>query len=218
MVLILIQIQKQFVSMTKNPIDILTESHPALAAIVPQIQAGFELMRASFAAGGKSLICGNGGSAADSEHWAGELLKGFEDKRPLPDSQRTGLPPECAEGLQWALPVIPLPSIIGYGTAWCNDADPRLIYAQLVVALGKPGDVLVGLSTSGNAQNVCFAAQTARARGLKVLALTGESGGKLAQLADVAVRVPATNTARVQEMHLPVYHCICRMLEQTFAP
>ncbi len=200
-----------------DPVSILTRSHPCLQPILGQVQAAFELLNTSFSNGKKLLLCGNGGSAADCEHWAGELLKGFERERPLPASMRGGLDEPWVDKLQWALPAIPLPSITGYGSAWCNDVDASLVYAQLVIALGEPGDVLAVLSTSGNSKNALLAAQTARARGLKVLALTGQSGGALAPLADVAICVSETNTAQIQELHLPVYHCICRLLENAFA-
>ncbi len=203
--------------MAHDPIAILTEEFPALKPLTKHVDAAFALLHSSYQAGGKLLLCGNGGSAADCEHWAGELLKGFEHPRPLPEAMRTGMAPSLANELQWALPAIPLTGITGYGSAWCNDKDPAYVYAQLMLALGKPGDVLAALSTSGNAQNVLHAARTARARGMKILALTGEDGGELAPLADVAIRAPARVTASVQQYHLPIYHCICRLLENAWA-
>ncbi len=180
------------------------------------IAQAFALLGGCFAGGGKLLLCGNGGSAADAEHWSGELLKGFKSLRPLPEPERRGLPPALAARLQGGLPALPLTSFIALSTAFANDVEPRLVFAQLVWALGKPGDILAAISTSGNAANVCDAAVAARARGLRVLGLTGESGGKLAPLCDVCVRGPATETFRVQEFHLPIYHCLSLMLEERF--
>ena len=162
------------------------------------------------------LVCGNGGSAADAEHWAAELLKGFVSRRPLSPDARKGLTSRLAEGLQGALPTIPLTGFLSYRTAFANDVDPDLVFAQLVWALGRPGDVLAVLSTSGESTNVCRAAEVASAREMKVLALTGEAGGQLSRLADVCIRVPARQTHLVQEYHLPVYHCLSLMLEDEF--
>jgi len=159
------------------------------------------------------LVCGNGGSAADAEHWAGELLKGFTSNRPLPPDARKELSPRLAEGLQGALAMIPLTGFLSYRTAFANDVDADLVFAQLVWALGRPGDVLAALSTSGESINMCLAAEVAAAREMKVLVLTGETGGPLATLADVCIRVPARQTHLVQELHLPIYHCLSLMLE-----
>ena len=189
---------------------------PALADCAPDIERAHELLRACFAAGCKMLVCGNGGSAADAEHWAAELLKGFVSRRPLSPDARKGLTSRLAEGLQGALPTIPLTGFLSYRTAFANDVDPDLVFAQLVWALGRPGDVLAALSTSGQSTNVCRAAEVASAREMKVLALTGEAGGQLSRLADVCIRVPAQRTHLVQEYHLPVYHCLSLMLEDEF--
>lgn len=197
-------------------LDELLDRFPALAGCVADTERAFELLRDCYSGGGKVLICGNGGSAADAEHWAAELLKGFMSKRPLPPDARKGLTPRLAEKLQGALPTIPLTGFVSYRTAFANDVDPDLVFAQLVWALGRPGDVLAALSTSGESTNVCLAAEVASAREMKVLALTGEDGGQLAKLADVCVRVPARQTHLVQEYHLPVYHCLSLMLEDEF--
>jgi D-sedoheptulose 7-phosphate isomerase len=189
---------------------------PALADCARDVERAYELLRDCFAGRGKVLLCGNGGSAADAEHWAGELLKGFVSKRPLSPDARKGLPPRLGEKLQGALPAIPLTGFLSYRTAFANDVDPELVFAQLVWALGRPGDVLAALSTSGEATNVCFAAEVASARGMKVLALTGEAGGRLSKRADVCIRVPAQRTHLVQEYHLPVYHSLSLMLEDEF--
>jgi D-sedoheptulose 7-phosphate isomerase len=190
--------------------------YSALEECQPDIQRAFDLLAAAFQNAQKLLLCGNGGSAADSEHWAGEMLKGFAHARPVSGSMRRGLPPETAVRLQWAFPVIPLTGFPALTTAFSNDVDPEYVFAQLLLALGKAGDVLGALSTSGNSANVCRAAEVARARNLPVLAMTGATGGKLRELADVCIRVPATQTPYIQELHLPIYHCLSLMLEETF--
>jgi D-sedoheptulose 7-phosphate isomerase len=194
----------------------LVERYPALDQCQSDIRKAFDLLASIFRKDGKLLLCGNGGSAADSEHWAGEMLKGFAHSRPLSASVRKGLPPEMAARLQWAFPVIPLTGFPALATAFSNDVDPEYVFAQLVLALGRKGDVLGALSTSGNSANVCRAAEVARARSLSVLAMTGAVGGMLKGLADVCICVPATQTPPVQEFHLPIYHCLSLMLEETF--
>lgn len=186
---------------------------PELAPLRDDIARAADLLITAFRAGGNVLIAGNGGSAADADHWAGELMKGFESKRPFSAAEQATLPPEFAAKLQQAVPCIPLTGFPALRTAVANDIDPTLEFAQLVIALGRPGSVFVGLSTSGNAANVCAAAQVARARSLKVLSLTGAVGGRLATLSDLALRVPATRTLEVQELHLPVYHTLCLLIE-----
>jgi D-sedoheptulose 7-phosphate isomerase len=173
-------------------------------------------MRGCFRAGVKVLLCGNGGSAADADHWSAELLKGFRRERPLSARARKGLPRGVARALQGALPAIPLSSFPALASAFANDVSPELTLAQLVSALGRKGDVLVALSTSGRSPNVCLAAQTACARGMATIALTGRGRGRLAKLADIAIRVPARETHLVQELHLPVYHTLSLMLEDAF--
>jgi len=194
----------------------LLDRLPALADCARDIERAYEVLRACFAGGRKVLICGNGGSAADAEHWAAELLKGFVSKRPLSPDARKGLTPRLGEGLQGALATIPLTGFLSYRTAFANDVDPDLVFAQLVWALGRPGDVLAALSTSGESANVCLAAEVASAKEMKVLALTGEAGGPLSRLADVCIRVPARQTHLVQEYHMPIYHCLSLMLEDEF--
>jgi D-sedoheptulose 7-phosphate isomerase len=195
----------------------LLERYPALAGCQPEIQQAFDLLERAFKTEQRLFLCGNGGSAADSEHWAGEMLKGFALTRPLLPSMRRGLPPETAARLQWAFPVIPLTGFPSLATAFGNDVEPEYVFAQLLLALGRAGDVLAALSTSGNSANVCRAAEVARARQIPVLALTGASGGKLKELAEVCICVPATLTPLVQEYHLPIYHCLSLMLEEAFA-
>jgi D-sedoheptulose 7-phosphate isomerase len=194
----------------------LLQRRPELAGASKSILQAYEALRKSFRSGGKVLLCGNGGSAADADHWAGELLKGFCMDRPLSKKERGSLRPAIASKLQGALPAIPLTSFPAASTAFGNDVDPELAYAQLTAALGRRGDVFVGLSTSGNAKNVCAAAEVARAKGLKVIALTGGSGGKLKGLSDVCICAPAKETYRAQEYHLPIYHCLSLMLEEEF--
>lgn len=176
----------------------------------------YQVMHDSLRHGGKLLLCGNGGSAADADHWVGELLKGFKSRRALSPEQQARFRPDVGRQLQGALPAIPLTSFPALATAFANDVSPELIFAQLTWALGRPGDVWVGLSTSGNAANVCAAAEVARAQGLHTVCLTGRSGGRLAPLCDLAIHVPADETYRIQEYHLPVYHCLSLMLEDAF--
>jgi D-sedoheptulose 7-phosphate isomerase len=197
-------------------LDNLVERYSALEPCRSDIQQAFDLLSATFLKDGKLLLCGNGGSAADSEHWAGEMLKGFAHSRPLSFSMRQGLTSEMAARLQWAFPVIPLTGFPSLATAFSNDIVPEYVFAQLVLALGRPGDVLAALSTSGNSANVCRAAEVARARNLPVLALTGATGGKLKAFADVCICVPAMLTPHVQEFHLPIYDCRSLMLEEAF--
>lgn len=192
--------------------------YPKLQRCGDSVKRAWFSLEKCVATGHVIYLCGNGGSASDAEHWAGELLKGFVSKRPLPETDRDQLPAELAQGLQWAIPAIPLTGFPAFSTAFANDVEPGLVFAQLVWALGRPGDILVGLSTSGNSSNVVHAAQAAKARGMSVISLTGETGGKLAGLADVCVAVPERETARVQELHLPVYHCLSLMLEERFEP
>jgi len=188
--------------------------HPLLATCRDGVLGAFDLLTQTFDRGGQVLVCGNGGSAADAEHIAGELIKGFELPRRI--TADYGLPDGLDARLQRGLPVIPLTGFAALRSAVANDTDPRLEFAQLVQALGRPGDGLLCLSTSGNAVNVRLAAQVAKAKNMRVVALTGRDGGALAPLADVAIRVPATGARPVQEVHLPVYHTLCLMLETAY--
>ena len=180
----------------------LIRRHPALEPLRETIWTAYQNMKASFACGGKLLVCGNGGSAADADHIVGELMKGFYLKRPLPVQEREKLGP-VGEKLQGALPAIALTQHAGLSTAFLNDVDPFLIYAQQVYDYGRTGDCFLGISTSGNARNVCEAARVARAKGMTTLALTGAGGGTLREICDVCIRVPETVTADIQELHLP---------------
>lgn len=204
-------------------IDELTARYPALKALSGEISKAGECLISCYKLGNKVLICGNGGSSSDSDHIAGELLKGFENRRPLSNSVRNKLisvsgdrGPWLADNLQTGLPAISLSAHNGLMTAVVNDIDASLIYAQQVVSYGKPGDVLIGLSTSGNARNVIDACITARAGGLTVIGMTGETGGKLKAFCDILINVPEKRTSWVQELHLPVYHALCLIVESYF--
>jgi D-sedoheptulose 7-phosphate isomerase len=182
--------------------------------------AAFQLLAAAFRGGGKVLVCGNGGSAADSEHIVGELMKGFRSRRPLPAADQAKLEQSCgSEGrelaarLQRALPAISLVSQVSLASAVANDLGGELVFAQQVYGYGRPGDALIALSTSGRAANVLAACRTARAFGLRILGLTGQDGGALAQACDVCLRAPASDTAEVQVWHLRSYHLLCALLE-----
>jgi D-sedoheptulose 7-phosphate isomerase len=194
----------------------LLHRYPVLSVCQADVSLAFDMMRDCFQRGGKMLLCGNGGSAADAEHWAGELLKGFVRKRTLSEKDRRGLSAELAAKLQTGLPAIPLTGFTSLSTAFANDVDPQLIFAQLVSALGRPGDILVGISTSGNARNVCAAMEVAKARGLSRVGLSGKTGGRLLAHCDLCIRAPATETYLIQEFHLPIYHCLSLMLEDEF--
>lgn len=196
-----------------NCIDLAIEKHPALSGCRAAMEEAVSQIVAMHQAGGTMLLCGNGGSAADCEHISGELLKGFLSRRPLPAEKRAGISDALAEKLQDGIRAIPLPSLSALSTAFSNDVDASAVYAQLVSVFGRPGDVFLGLSTSGNAANVCAAAEVAAARGLFTVAMTGASGGKLAGLCRCAIRVPETETYLVQELHLPVYHALCAEAE-----
>ena len=202
--------------MPSSPLASLVQRLPALKACEASILEAYAMLHACFKAGNTALLCGNGGSAADADHWAGELLKGFCKDRRLSRKERQGLSSYVGRHLEGGLPAIPLTSFPALASAFCNDVAPDLVFAQLTAALGKPGDVLIALSTSGNARNVGYAIETARARGLRSLGLTGAAGGRLWRECDVCIRVPAKETYQVQEYHLPIYHCLSLMLEDAF--
>ncbi|MGG1515953.1 SIS domain-containing protein [Paenibacillus oryzisoli] len=206
-------------------LKITTTRYPELEACIPEIEAAFELMRVSFSQGGKLLLCGNGGSAADCEHVVGELMKGFMSKRLLPVSTierfETEFPGEgasIATKLQGALPAISLVSHSAFLTAYANDVAPEMIYAQQVYGYGRPGDVLIAFSTSGNSVNVLRALQVAKLLGMKTIGFAGMSGGKMKALCDASICVPSEHTPSIQERHLPIYHALCMMLEEVFFP
>lgn len=204
-------------------IDTLIERYPKLLVCRESIQEAYDILKKAYTNGRKLLVCGNGGSASDSEHIVGELMKEFKLKREVYKDQAEAMKqidPELgsilAEHLQGALPAITLTGHSSLTTAFMNDSLPELIFAQQVNGYGKPNDVFLGISTSGNSRNVLFAAVAAKSRGMKVLGLTGYHPCRLAQLADVCIQVPETETYRIQELHLPVYHCLCMMLEEHF--
>lgn len=204
-------------------INELVNRYPVLESVRDDIEMVYKILVECYENGGKLLIVGNGGSAADSEHIVGELMKGFVKNRPVSEEMRAALleaDPKrgaaLAKNLQGGLPAIALTAHTSLNTAFANDRDPVMIYAQQVNGYGKAGDVFLGISTSGNAENVMYAAVTAKAKGLKVLALTGKDGGKLAKIADASIIVPAKETYQIQELHLPVYHALCLMLEARF--
>ena len=201
----------------------LIQRYPQLKPIGADIQSAFDRIAESFNGGGKLLIAGNGGSSADAEHIVGELMKSFVKQRRLPEkfvSDIEGVDSEIAQyivpRLQPGLPAISLSGHASLNTAAINDIDGNITFAQQVYGYGKEGDVLLGISTSGNSKNILYAAVTAKARKMKIIALTGGNGGKLKQYADVSIVVPETETYKVQELHLPVYHCLCLMLEDRF--
>ncbi len=204
--------------------ETLISHYPDLAVLEDVLIKAAELLIERYRGGYKLLLCGNGGSAADCEHIAGELLKGFLNTRPLTETDRQALSATAGvelggrlgRTLQYGLPAIPLPSLSAASSAFANDVDSAGVFAQLVTALGKPGDLLLALSTSGNSQNVLAAVATAQARGLGVIAMTGQKGGRLKEFADLLIAVPAEQTYRVQELHLPVYHWLCAEVEAAF--
>ena len=184
------------------------------------IMKAAEALIEAFVSGGKLLVCGNGGSSADAGHVVGELMKGFEDERPLNAEIQNKMFQEfgeqgilLAEKLQQGLPAISLSEHTALITAISNDLGGDLIFAQQVVGYGNSGDILLGLSTSGNAQNVINALMVAKIKGLKTIGMTGQHGGKMKELCDILINVPETRTAYVQELHLPVYHALCLMVE-----
>lgn len=194
----------------------LTERYPALLPIKNDVSSAVEKIVSSYKAGGKVLLCGNGGSASDSDHIAGELLKGFLSKRTPVGEELVSLTSALSEDgakLQRGVPAIPLPQLSGVLSAFANDVDPSLVYAQLVYALGKKEDVLIALSTSGNSVNALKAAKCAKALGITVISLTGETGGALLGVSDICLRAPEKETFKVQEYHLPIYHAICAEVE-----
>ena len=202
-------------------INSLIERYPTLAVARGDIESALGVLTESYEKGSKLLLCGNGGSAADCDHIAGELLKGFMSKRPLTEAKKAEMrslcPDLCDEtldSLQMGLAAIALHSAAAYNTAYCNDVSAELVYAQAVLSLGKAGDVLLAISTSGNSKNVLRAAEVARAIGVRVIGLTGRKGGKLKDVSDVCICVPEDETYKVQELHLPVYHAICAEVEE----
>ena len=197
-------------------VDELVKRYPALADIKSEVEGAVLALVDTYRKGGKVLIAGNGGSAADAEHISGELLKGFITKR-TPEAKELSLLSDAlgddASLLQRGVPAIPLSSLTSSLSAFANDVSPSLVYAQLVYALGKSNDTLICLSTSGNSENVVLAARVARSLGITTVSLTGKSGGKLLEICDVAITAPEIETFKVQELHLPIYHAMCADVE-----
>lgn len=209
----------------KTQWEAIVGKYPELNECVPSFIAAFQLLKMTYQQGGKLFICGNGGSASDSEHIVGELMKGFMTKRPLAAAMRRRFHQHFPEDgdfltdhLQGALPAISLTSHTAFITAYANDVSAEMIFAQQVYGYGAEGDTVLGISTSGNSMNVIRAMQVAKTLGLRTIGLTGNSGGKLRGLCDVTIRVPWERTPDVQERHLPIYHALCIMLEEEFFP
>ena len=201
----------------------MMDRYPKLESCKDQIIEAYQVMEECYENGGKLLIAGNGGSAADSEHIAGELMKRFKTPRPVSSEfaeKLKSIDPvrgeNLAKNLECGLMAIPLVAHEALTTAYINDVDGLGVFAQQLFGFGRPGDVFLGISTSGNSKNILPATVVARALGIKVVGLTGANGGELAKVADVAVKAPETETYMIQELHLPIYHCWCLMLEDRF--
>ncbi len=213
---------------TYAAVDTLIARYPALAVCAADVRAAVEALVDSWRAGGKLIVCGNGGSASDAEHIVGELMKGFLLPRHLDEHILAKLHEACdatdprtvdyfMQNLQGALPAISLPSQLAISTAFSNDQAPDLTFAQQVLGLGTPGDVLLGITTSGNSKNVLYAFRMAKALGMTTIALTGASGGKCASgFADIVIKAPEEETYKIQEYHLPIYHTLCIAVEEEF--
>lgn len=209
--------------MPNKYLDLLIARYPQLEGVRGSISLAFSTIEESYVNGGKLLVAGNGGSAADAEHIVGELMKAFVKSRKIDNKVAQALKeidPEkgqmLSENLQGALPAIALSGHVALTTAYMNDCQPLLAFAQQVNGYGRKGDVFLAISTSGNSENIIFATITAKALGLKTIALTGANESKLSHLTDVAIHVPETETYMVQELHLPIYHCLSLMLEERF--
>lgn len=207
----------------KKQLEILFNRYPELSVVKDMIVDAYNVLANCYTKGGKLLIAGNGGSAADAEHIVGELMKSFKLPRKTDTEFKKKLIAEnnemgkvLAENLHGALPAIALDGHPALSTAYMNDCEPLLCFAQQVNGYGKAGDVFLGISTSGNSKNILYAAITAHVKGMKVIGLTGAKNNKLEQVSDVCIKVPQTETYMVQELHLPVYHCLCLMLEERF--
>ena len=214
---------KVFEERLKKHIDLLMKRYPSIASCKQDIINAYLIMEECYEHDGKLLIAGNGGSAADSEHIAGELMKRFKTPRPVTPGMAEKLKQidpvrgeDLAKNLERGLMAIPLVAHEALSTAYINDVDGLGVFAQQLFGFGREGDVFLGISTSGNSKNVMSATVVARALGIRVIGLTGAKGGELAEVADVIVRVPETETYMIQELHLPIYHCLCLMLEDYF--
>ena len=207
----------------KKQLDLLIERYPILEGVKSDITRAYSVIADCYHNGGKLLIAGNGGSAADAEHIVGELMKSFVLKRKMENNfveKLISIDPQLgsvlAENLQGALPAIALDGHMSLSTAYMNDCEPLLCFAQQVNGYGNAGDVFLGISTSGNSMNILYAAIVARAKGMKVIGLTGEAESKLSDFSDICIKAPQRETYMVQELHLPIYHCLCLMLEEKY--
>lgn len=214
---------KALESRLNKHINLLISRYPVLENIKQEIIDAYFVLEECYENDGKLLIAGNGGSAADSEHIAGELMKRFKMPRPISEELAIKLREidmdrgtALAKNLECSLMAIPLVAHEALTTAYINDVDGLGVFAQQLYGFGRAGDVFLGISTSGNSKNIMSATVVARALGIKVIGLTGEKGGELSEVADVAIKVPETETYMIQELHLPVYHCLCLMLEDHF--
>ena len=215
--------RKMLEARIQKHIDTLMKRYPVLEECKDDIEAAYKILEECYENDHKLLIAGNGGSAADSEHIAGELMKRFKTPRPVPDSfakRLKSIDPkrgeDLAKNLERGLMAIPLVAHEALTTAYINDVDGLGVFAQQLYGFGRPGDVFLGISTSGNSKNVLSATVVARALGIRVIGLTGAKDGEIARVSDVCIKVPETETYMIQELHLPVYHCLCLMLEDRF--
>lgn len=199
------------------------ENYPELLSCSKDIDSGLYLMINTYKSGGKILVCGNGGSCADSDHIVGELMKGFLKKRPISDEFAKKLTElgfddgeHISRNLQGALPAISLCSQSAILSAFANDVSPDFVYAQMVYGYAKEKDLVICISTSGNSKNVVYAAKVARSLGAKTIALTGANQSALSEICDICIKVPSNETYRIQEYHLPIYHFLCAMCEKEF--
>lgn len=207
----------------KKQLDLLIKRYPKLEACREDIQKAYFLLEDCYGKDGKLLIAGNGGSAADAEHIAGELMKRFKNPRPVTEDfarKLVEIDPvrgeHLSKNLERSLMAVPLVAHEALTTAYINDVDGHGIFAQQLLGFGRKGDVFLGISTSGNSQNIMSATVVAKALGIKIIGLTGENGGELAKVSDVCIKAPETETYMIQELHLPIYHCLCLMLEEHF--
>lgn len=207
----------------KKQLDLLIKRYPKLEVCRDDIQKAYFLLEDCYSKDGKLLIAGNGGSAADAEHIAGELMKRFKNPRPVTEDfarKLVEIDPvrgeHLSKNLERSLMAVPLVAHEALTTAYINDVDGHGIFAQQLLGFGRKGDVFLGISTSGNSQNIMSATVVAKALGIKIIGLTGENGGELAKVSDVCIKAPETETYMIQESHLPIYHCLCLMLEEHF--
>ena len=201
----------------------LLSRYPELSSCKEDIENVAKAIIDCYEKGGKIILCGNGGSCADCDHIVGELMKGFLKIRPISEEKKAEMKKNCdlvddelLSKLQGGLPAISIPSITALNSAFCNDVDPELMYAQPLMSLANKNDILIGLSTSGNSKNVYGAVKVAKALGVKVIGLTGKTGGKLKGVADICICAPETETFKIQELHLPIYHYLCAKTEEHF--